>query len=80
MTTPKTKGDGAHGGGCAFSSAIAAFIASGYSLHDSSIMAKSYVYNGIVNPALPYNKERPPVGHNGMPDKKSYMPRIQELN
>lgn len=80
MTTSKTKGDGAHGGGCAFSSAIAAFIASGYSLHESSIMAKAYVYNGIVNPALPYNKERPPVGHNGIPDKKSYMPRIQELN
>ena len=79
MTTSKTKGDGAHGGGCAFSSALAALIASGHSLSDAAVTAKAYVYNGIVNPALPCNKERPPIGHNGMKDNASYMPIVQNL-
>lgn len=78
MTTKKVEGDGAHGGGCAFSSAIAAYIASGYAPFDAAVLAKAYVYKGIINPALPYNKERPPIGHHGMPDTLAYMPIIQE--
>jgi hydroxymethylpyrimidine kinase/phosphomethylpyrimidine kinase/thiamine-phosphate diphosphorylase len=78
MTTTKTPGDGAHGGGCAFSSALASFIASGYSTFDAAVLAKAYVYRGIVYPGLPFNRERPPVGHNGMPDNMRDMPIIQE--
>lgn len=78
MTTQKVEGDGAHGGGCAFSSALAAYIASGYAPFDAAVLAKAYVYKGIVNPALPHNKERPPVGHHGIPDSLDYMPIIKE--
>ena len=78
MSNPKVEGDGAHGGGCAFSSALATLIADGYAAHDAAVIAKAYVYSGILNPALPYNKERPPVGHNGVPDNISLFPFIQE--
>ena len=78
MSSPKVSSDGAHGGGCALSSALAALIACGYAPHDAAVLAKAYVLNGIRNPGLPYNSCRPPVGHNGMPSSLDLMPGIVE--
>ncbi len=65
LSQEKIIGDGAHGGGCALSSATAAALSLGYSLKEAVILAKTYVYVGIVNPAIPFNLYRPPLGHNG---------------
>lgn len=78
MESYRKPGDGAHGGGCALSSALAALIAQGYELHDAAVVAKSYVFNGILNPAIEDNEYRPPIGHNGFTDNIKFMPRINE--
>lgn len=78
LSHKKVDGDGAHGGGCALSSALAALIANGYAAFDAACLAKAYVYNGIVNPALPYNKHRPPIGHHGMVHDIKLLPIIRE--
>lgn len=82
MQKEKTAGDGAHGGGCAFSSAIAALLAQGYALQDAAVIAKAYVTQGIAEPAfsVPEGKgaERPPIGHHGLPQDLRYFPHIIE--
>ena len=79
LHSPKCKGDGAHGGGCALSSATAAYIARGFSLDDAVFRAKAYVYRGIVEPDLPYNSYRPPVGHHGEVMDELYLPQVEKL-
>lgn len=78
MELPKLKGKGAHGGGCALSSAIAAFLAQGYAPQDAVVLAKAYVYEGITNPDFEASNDRPPLGHHGMPRELRYMPSVHE--
>ena len=78
MLTPRVPGDGTHGGGCALSSALSALLSQGYAPEDAAVLARGYVYRGILEPALPDNGERPPLGHHGMPAKTSYLPEILE--
>jgi hydroxymethylpyrimidine kinase/phosphomethylpyrimidine kinase/thiamine-phosphate diphosphorylase len=78
MELPKLKGRGAHGGGCALSSALAAFLAQGYAPQDAAVLAKGYVYEGICKPDVEAEGGRPPVGHHGMPMKLQYMPSVFE--
>ena len=78
LSKEKINGDGAHGGGCALSSAIAATLSLGYSLEDAVILAKTYVYRGILHPAIPFNLYRPPVGHNGFNFEAADFPRLIE--
>lgn len=80
MSKPKCKGDGAHGGGCALSSATAALIARGFTPEEAVKNAKAYVYRGIKEPALPYNAYRPPIGHHGQIKDSVYMPEIRKLS
>ena len=79
LTQEKTAGDGAHGGGCALSSALASFLAQGYALEDAAVLAKSYVSEGIARPALPANNGRPPIGHHGLCTAPKFFPQINEL-
>lgn len=80
MELPKLRGDGAHGGGCAFSSAIAALLARGYAPQDAAVLAKAYVFEGISAPDLMrQGEDRPPVGHHGMPHSLAYAPRVREF-
>ncbi|MGN0909361.1 MAG: bifunctional hydroxymethylpyrimidine kinase/phosphomethylpyrimidine kinase, partial [Succinivibrio sp.] len=78
MELPKLKGRGAHGGGCALSSSLAAFLAQGYAPEDAAVLAKAYVYEGISKPDMQSEGGRPPVGHHGMPRRLEYMPSIHE--
>lgn len=78
MVNPRIEGKGAHGGGCALSSALAALVANGFALHDAAVIAKAYVYSGIKNPAIDSFDVRPPIGHNGFVTDLSYMPRVYE--
>ncbi len=78
MTLPKKKGKGAHGGGCAFSSAIAALVANGHSLADAAVLAKAYVYRGTVEPQVVSTEARPPLAHHGLIGDLKYLPAIKE--
>ena len=78
MRLPKVAGDGAHGGGCALSSALAALLAKDYAPHDAAVLAKAYVYQGILEPDLEDNAYRPPLGHHGMARDLKYFPQIIE--
>ena len=77
------EGKGAHGGGCALSSALAALVANKFAFHDAAVLAKAYVYSGIKHTALTLDdvdalKERPPIGHNGLVNDMSLMPEVFE--
>lgn len=78
MQTPAVPGDGAHGGGCALSSALAALLAQGYAPEDAAVLARAYVYRGIREPDLPCRGARPPLGHHGMPADIHDLPRVLE--
>lgn len=85
MENPRVEGEGAHGGGCALSSCLAALLASRFALHDAAVVAKAYVYQGIVNPALKTLSSfdntktyRPPVGHLGLVKDLKYMPSVHQ--
>ncbi len=78
LKAKRLPGEGAHGGGCALSSSLAALIANDFSPHDAIVMAKAYVYKGISAPAIPDNENRPPIGHHGIIDDLSYYPKIIE--
>ena len=78
MSYPRRPGDGAHGGGCALSSALAAHLACGYALQDAAVLAKAYVTQGIYEPALAAAEARPPIGHHGLPQRLLYYPRVHE--
>lgn len=80
MHNDKKPGLGAHGGGCALSSALAGLIATGYELHDAAIMAKVYVTKGIFNPDVAIEHKRPPIGHSPLSYDLKYMPTINEEN
>ncbi len=78
MEHAKTPGDGAHGGGCALSSALASFIAQGYALQDAAVLAKAYVTEGIAVPAVEDDGGRPPIGHHGLCTDLQYFPTVRE--
>ena len=78
MRLPKAAGDGAHGGGCALSSALAALLAKDYAPEDAAVLAKAYVYHGILDPDLQSDGGRPPVGHHGLICSLKYFPEIFE--
>ncbi len=80
MSYGKKKGDGAHGGGCALSSALAALLAQGYALEDAAVLAKAYVTEGILKPQTAFSHKRPPIGHYGFPKDLMYMPKVLEPN
>lgn len=83
MKHPYIEGRGAHGGGCALSSALAALIANKFAFHDAAVIAKAYVYSGIKFPSLNADdadarNNRPPIGHNGFVNDMSLMPKVHE--
>lgn len=78
MSFKKLAGEGAHGGGCALSSALAALLANRFALHDAAVLAKGYVYSGIKNPAFYTDSHRPPVGHNGTVKDFEYLPSVTQ--
>lgn len=78
MQNERVKGEGAHGGGCALSSALAALLANGFAPHDASVLAKAYVYQGIKETALVTENARTPIGHNGFVKDLKYMPLVKE--
>lgn len=78
MEHAKTPGDGAHGGGCALSSALASFIAQGYALQDAAVLAKAYVTEGIAKPAVQADNGRPPIGHHGSCKDLAFFPTVRE--
>ncbi len=78
MRHAKTPGDGAHGGGCALSSALSSFIAQGYALQDAAVLAKAYITQGIAQPALQEPGGRPPIGHHGLCTDLAFFPKVEE--
>ncbi|MGN0902967.1 MAG: bifunctional hydroxymethylpyrimidine kinase/phosphomethylpyrimidine kinase, partial [Succinivibrio sp.] len=78
MSHERIEGEGAHGGGCALSSAIAALLSLGYAPHDAAVVASAYVYSGIKNPAFLNDFYRPPIGHTRVIDDLKLMPFVRE--
>lgn len=71
-------GEGAHGGGCALSSALAGLIAQGYALTDAAVLAKAYVTRGIFEAEVAVDHKRPPLSHQPLNYDLKYMPVIDE--
>ncbi len=79
LSYKKQDGDGAHGGGCALSSALAALLAQDYMIEDAAVLAKAYVTRGILEPVrLMAGHFRPPLGHRGFPCDLKFMPKVKE--
>ncbi len=78
MSHAKSAGDGAHGGGCALSSALASLLAQGYAPEDAAVLAKAYVTEGIARPAVCSDNGRPPIGHHGLCRDLSFFPQVSE--
>lgn len=76
----KKEGLGAHGGGCALSSALAGLVACGYALQDAAVLAKVYVTRGIFMTDVAVDHKRPPLAHTGCVYDLDYMPTICEAN
>lgn len=74
----RREGEGAHGGGCALSSALAGLVANGYALTDAAVLAKAYVTRGIFEPEVEVGHKRPPLSHQALSYDLSYMPVIDE--
>ena len=80
MNHAKKEGLGAHGGGCALSSALAGLIARGYALQDAAVLAKVYVTRGIFMTDVAVDHKRPPLAHTGFSYDLERMPAITEEN
>lgn len=78
FVTQKFPNDGVHGGGCALSTALASLLAQGYAIEDSMLLAKSYIYRGIKEPALEIESNRPPCGHHGFDFTLDDLPKVYE--
>ncbi len=78
LKTDRIKGEGAHGGGCALSSSLAALLANDFAPHDAVVVAKAYIHKGIAEPALEDNENRPPIGHHGLIESLDTYPEITE--
>jgi len=63
------------GKGCAYSSALAACLALGYSIKDAIVIAKMYVNRGIRN-ALSIDKHSAKLFHNGWPEDELDLPYL----
>lgn len=74
----RKSGDGAHGGGCALSAALAGLIANGYDLADAAVLAKAYVTRGIFESEVALEHKRPPLSHKAGNFDLQYMPQIDE--
>ncbi len=64
-----------HGTGCTLSSAIASFIALGFSIVDALVLAKAYINQGLRK-AGPIGKGRGPLHHGGWPRHADDLPWI----
>lgn len=78
LSHERKAGQGAHGGGCALSSSIAASLALGYAVCDAVALGKSYVTCGIMHPDLKSEGARPPVGHHENYVQGAFIPDIDE--
>lgn len=64
LTSPRTKTNNTHGTGCTLSSAIASYLAKGYSLAESARKAKSYISEAVrVGAAYEIGHGHGPVHH-----------------
>ncbi|OBT11653.1 bifunctional hydroxymethylpyrimidine kinase/phosphomethylpyrimidine kinase [Shewanella sp. UCD-FRSSP16_17] len=75
LTAPRVLTTNNHGTGCTLSSAIAAFMAKGFVLHDAIVMAKAYVLKGLTY-SVSYGKGAGPVAKTGWPSDISFYPKI----
>lgn len=74
----KINKDGAHGGGCALSTALATLLIDN-DIQDAAVLANTYVHQGIL---ISDNEEYPRLSleHKGYPCNLSLMPEVIEKN
>ena len=77
LTSARINTTSTHGTGCTLSAAIAAYYARGYSLLDSTVMAKAYVNKGLRN--APYlGSGSGPLAHMSCPGNCADFPWLTE--
>jgi hydroxymethylpyrimidine kinase/phosphomethylpyrimidine kinase/thiamine-phosphate diphosphorylase len=75
LTSPRVDTAHTHGGGCTLSSAIAAAVALGYTVHDALVIAKACVNQGLrLGRAI--GAGRGPLAHEGWPGSPGDLPWI----
>ncbi len=79
LVSPRLRTRAGHGTGCAFSAALAAFVALGKPLEEAAALAKAYVNQGLrLAPGL--GGGRGPLFHGGWPRLLHDRPRIAPAN
>ena len=75
LSSPRSNNPNCHGSGCTLSSAVAAFMAHGYVLHDAILLAKAYVSEGIAH-AQQVGKGAGSLARMGWPTDLELFPTI----
>lgn len=75
LSSPRSNNPNCHGSGCTLSSAIAAFMAHDYVLHDAILLAKAYVSEGIAH-AQQVGKGAGSLARMGWPTDLDLFPTI----
>ncbi|QYJ87738.1 bifunctional hydroxymethylpyrimidine kinase/phosphomethylpyrimidine kinase [Shewanella mesophila] len=75
LSSPRSDNPNNHGSGCTLSSAIAAFMAHDYVLHDAILLAKAYVSAGIAH-AQPIGRGAGSLARMGWPTDLALFPTI----
>lgn len=73
LDSPRLENTNVHGTGCSFASVISSAICQGYSIADSMVLAKAYVYQGIRT-AIQVGKGADTFGHGAVPRQPNDYP------
>ncbi len=76
FTNSRVSSKNTHGTGCTLSSAIATFLAYGYSLQDAVVQANAYVHKGIKH-SYKIGSGAGPIARTGWPDDYGEFPAIE---
>ncbi|BDY04818.1 thiamine phosphate synthase [Ferrimonas sp. YFM] len=72
---PRIETDNTHGSGCTLSSALAAFLARGYEMHDALVLTRAYLHSGLVQ-SQQLGQGPGPLARTGWPNSFEAFPSV----
>jgi hydroxymethylpyrimidine kinase/phosphomethylpyrimidine kinase/thiamine-phosphate diphosphorylase len=79
LISPRIDNKNSHGGGCSFATALASFIAHGYLLRDTFMLAKAFMNEGLSFTSAAPHIDKAYYGafeQVGWPNKRSFFPKV----